>query len=1379
MPGEIVGEAFVRIKALTSNLAKDIEKDVKKALNDANLEKAAAAKGDGVGEAYGDGVSDSAKKTLDKNSKDFVPGDDILDGFGRVIKDVQKDFEQLSFDLPELDVDIEPMEEALDVVRKDHDKLSKDIDNGKLGKSLDKLSKKFKNLGSDGSPGIGLLKNKMVLLGGAVVAALPLIQDVGSAVLSYATGLVAEIGFLGTALGGLGAAAAAAVGASAVAILPIFLAFKSNTTFLTHFKESLKETGQEFLAIGTATQQTLLPALDESLGNLERLIPMLSEFGLFVGRAAGNFALLASETLTGNVAQGRFQSILQSSLRMLDVLFPALIDVGGILSGLWVAALPAGERFVEIVADLTDKWNDMIVEGLRTGELTNTFDTWFERARVLGSALSNLSGALLDILSIGADSSSSVFTRFDEWAERFRAFTESEAGQNRFKTIFDNALAVMREINGITADLFEGIFGRLTETGGVDSMVAALQKFRDVIPEIKDAFQGLLDTIRPVTSALASSLWERLQKTWDKLADPVGRLADQFFDLLEVMGKTGAFDVFLDLMAILADTLSVLLDIPGFAQFLAYFLAFGSAIKVMSIVLNPFVRLFGTFGSLLVNLLRGAITGQLSGMAGGLQKLATGFKAVSAANTGGSLVKALSIGAGEAGNLAGALGGVGSAILGNAGLLAAFAAITVPAAIIGGIWIKNKIEQHRWNQEIRQTTEALGLLNDGLNITAEGVTKYIRESSRFKTHDQIDDIATLGLSIDALGKSVAEGTIAYQDFAQLAIDVGQVEIVRRDSGGGNRIDGYLAEISSLESLADQYDLTAEQIEKLSKGEKVSADGISFRLEGNASLIESFKELNEVIGAAAKENIGTFAANAQNLRLLGRNALGDIVAKLNDATDEDAGRAMVGVQKDLEVAARKAAHSFKGLSTETRAQVLEQSRAADGTVLWTKYEQGLIDALSKQNIQIRDNLKLFASADFAKNFGPAKKAVVEFSDLVNSVDFSGLNPFDSIDNLIDKFPQVGGAALNLFDQLKQLPEAEFNAAATALGTDADVLRGAMEGATQAIADLQQQALDSLPSVGQLLDDATKTKKDGSEFFDRDAFVDSIKQRTTDTQQFGDNIARIQRDIGDEAAALAVQQGPEAAANLVTMIGHNEGQLDAALKAMEESEAALSEKIKTVLGPGIALEYATQAQLVGNAWGPGLAQGLQSPETLTALQDASLSTLNELARGFQGKFIFVNNELKFINTGHFSRVERSSSGGGAFNKTAVFSEGGFVGKSVFGSAFSGGPKGTDTVPAWLTPGEFVLRQSIARAIPPSVLTALNAGDPRLMSLLTSLNRNRPGSPAAQAAASGGATPTQASKGDFIIHELNIEAPTPLESARQTVERLRIMQAQMASR
>jgi hypothetical protein len=1388
MAGEVVGTAFVRIKALTSGLAKDIESQVKKGMEGANLDKIGSDAGDEIGENLGEKTVDSAKKTIRKRSKGIFQ--DVADQAKRTSAEIRESFEAGTLDFSYFD-NQSPLDKFLTNLKiklnsadtslrnffirtSEGFRSMANIDNESgFGGALDRLGQRLKSFGDGGfEEALSKIPLKITAVGAAIVGALPFIQDIGAAVLAYATGLVAQIGFLATALGGLGVAAGAAIGSAATVLLPLTLAFKSETEALVTFRDSLAAAGEEFLRIGTATQATLLPALDEALFIIQDLVEPLSEFGLFVGRAVGEFALLAANTLTGTEAMGRFQEILQSALRILDMLLPTVLNVGNILSGIWVAALPAAEQFVGTISDLTARLSETITEGLRTGTLAETFSKWYDRAELLGGAIANVAGALFDILSIGADSSDNLFVRFDEWAERYRAFTESESGQNRIALIFDNALAVMREINGVAAELFDGIFGRLGEVGGVDSLVGALQRVQEVLPGLQEGFQDTLDSIREVVVFILENLRGKVGQAIEELADPLGRLAFQILDLLKAMEESGAFEIFLDLLRIMTDTLSTLLAIPGFGTFIGYMIAFGGATRVARLALGPFIGVFGSFVTQIAQLIAVGKGKALTDTATGLSRLVAGFRNTAVVSTGAQAVQsAAGIVTNSAGGIATAVGSGGAAL----GGLALPLGLAAGALAIGGIAFFNHQQKvQAWRQEIRQATDALGTLNGGLLISTEGISKYISEFSRFDTRNQEDDLGRLGFSVDELAERVANGSISYSQFADAALRAGEVTVEAFDAASGFELD-VDPQIDSIREVREAYNLTAQQVRELTEDGETYVDGTKVTIGGNDDLIESFRQLNEVIADGIQESVGEFVSNSLNQELLGEDFLAQYAELLSrdGVTDEQAIEIQSIALRTLGRNAEIAAQGIVGVSEATRRQIEEQTagitdidaRAVETLRLLRAEEARVLEG-------IRNDFELFNSDSFASEFGAARDAVFNFSEVVEGVNssnfgFEFVGFTEGIDGLVRTFPEVATATQNLFDQLRALPEEEFNAAARVMGADADTLRQAVEGAYQALTELQEQAVSTLPTVGSLLQDATGVREDGEQFFDAEGFIRSAQERISETEDFSSRINELASEGNQELAREAARQGPAAAAALAELSGAEREQLNAVIAQMESSEEALRVQIRDSLGPGIALEYGAAAGLIGTNISIGLGNGLNDPTAMEALRGAATNLLNRAGDALVWRLRQEGDTVRFVPI----TFQRASGGLGG----SRFSEGGFVfDKAMFG----GGPSGTDTVPAWLTPGEFVLRRAVAQAIPRDVLTSLNAGDPRMIGLLSSLNRTRPAGVDAVVASVTATTPAQSSAG-FVIEQMNIQAPSPLESARQTADRLRIMQSQLSRR
>lgn len=1403
MPGEVVGTAYVRIKALVDDLAKDIKKDVTKSLKDADLGKVGEAEGKKIGEGMGNSsadafkdtvkkqykgvfqsVADEAKKTSDEIKKELNLRDtDILpeaSGFDKFLRNIKLKLNEADIGFQKLRDNIrDRFNSAGDSARVFFGRVSAgfksmskiDKDSG-FGDALDRIGKKLKDFG-DG--GFGDLLNKLPLkigaIAGAIVGAIPYIQDVGAAVLAYATGLVAQIGFLVTALGGIGAAAAAAIGTTATIALPLVLAFKSETEALIDFKDELAATKEEFLRIGTATQASLLPGLTEALFVLEDLVEPLSEFGLFVGRAASNFALFFANVLTGDEAMGRFQAILQSALRIFDLLAPTIINVGNILSGIWVASLPAAERFVEALGDVIANLSSIVSEGVADGSLARTITEWYERAELLGSAISNVAGALFDILEIGADSSDNVFVRFDEWAERYRAFTESEAGQNRIALIFENALAVMREVNGIAADLFDGIFGRLGEVGGVNSLVEALQRFREVLPGIQEGFQDILGPIKEVVELVLDNFGDKMAKAFDELAEPLDRLVTQILDLLRTMDESGAFELFLDLLRIMTDTLSALLAIPGFGTFIGYMIAFGGAAKVARLALGPFIGVFGSFITQIGQLYALKAGAALTDSATGLTRFIAGFRGAAPAVQAGT--QALQAGSQAAttaaanitANSAGLAGQLGGGVRAMGAMSSALPVLGAALAIGGTAFLLHQQKVQRWEQEIRQAEEALGTLNGGLLISADGIAEYIRESSHFADRGQLDAITELGFSVETLADQIALGTLSYEEFAQAAADAGNLGVLEVVDQNTNVLT--LQQVDSIQALGEQYDLTAEQLEDLSAGIEVFTANNERLVFENEDVLRSFDQLNNVIGEGVKNNIDDFISNQTNIDLLGPQFLASLKETIDDADAEDAIEPMRAAYEQLGAAAREASGDIVGVSDDTRRMIREQtSTIADSNARAVAELELLKQEQLRVFDEIQANFDLFTSDTFNFEFRAARDAVLDFSQIVENADLTNFDfaeAFGGIDVLAATFPEVGNAALNLFTQLEGLPEAEFNAAATAMGADADALRGAMEGAMTAIQQLQDQAVASLPTIGSLLNDATSVEEDGSQAFDPEGFLRAAQDRVAETNNFATHIADIQARYGDETARLAAQEGPAAAAALAELTGSAPNQVNEVIAQMEAAEASLRTQISTVLGPGIALEYLGAGDLIGSNTTIGISQGLNDPAAIAALTAAGESAAQTVANQLQFTFDETPNGFR-------ARRLPAPSGNNGSARIRFISAGGFVDgvRGAFGGGFPGGPRGTDTVPAWLTPGEFVLRRKIAQMIPANVLTALNAGDKSIIEFLASFNKNQVrgvagGGSFTSAGASGSGDKPGVSIGDDLSTVLNVIAGSIAASAK----------------
>lgn len=1503
---DIVGSAFVRVKLLTDKLSKDIEKSVKKGLDDADLEKIGSDGGDELGEGVSDGFDGSINKNVKKNAQNFIDklrielkknadstgrsvGDDLLDGLGDSIDkglntDAKNFLDRLRTELKKKGKDtgretgesiLDELEDALspsnifipdfpdfdpfpdspgrrpDFSDSDSDlfpdflpklnEIKKEISEGSgFSRALEKLDSRLKKLG--GGSRLGFFKQTILVVGAAITAALPYIQDVGSAVLAYATGLVAQIGFLGTALTGIGAAAGTAIGSFALAFIPIALAFKSETSFLEKFMDKADEVGQVFLRIGSATQLTLLPSLSIALDIIKGIVPLFSEFGIKIGKAAGNLAIFVAATLTSEDAQYRLRKIMESALRIFDMLIPIILNVGDILSGIWLAASPAAELFVEKIGELVENWKVLTRVGLLSDTLQSTLTKWYERAELLFGALGNLSGALFDILDIGADSSDNVFYQFDRWAERYRKWTESEEGKNKIALIFENAISVMRELNGITADLFDGIFGRLGNIGGVDSMVESLKNFRDIIPDIQKVWAEMYTKIK----SISSDIFDKLKYAAEQLKDPLGRLGTQLLEFFRIMEETGAFEIFIRLLVLLTDTMAVFLAIPGLAQAAGYILAFSAAGKLATVGLKPFVKILGPVVSGLKSFTKayaGASVTQLSmfpnlagstkglgGFAGGLKSVVAAAKDASKA----SLVASAAGGVGKIGSVAKASSaGVGALVKGVVGVGSSLLAVPGPTMIagaallaVGGAFAVAKYRSQKAAQEIRKNTEYFGTLRDGVNITTESIKRYNIETKTL-SKGTLKLIEQSGLW-DILTGSTDDATKSLEKFAEKALDAGDL-IVETISGVGSTAmpeditDQFKGSLNFFDDIKEEFSLDAEEFERFLNGEEVEFDtGEFIRITGKP--VEEIKEFLSDQAGSIKKTIGDWAKNEIVNDILSPEAIKGIVDSVTNAnnSDTDTVQAFNSGNQQLRDGAILLAKDFEFLGKERIAQIRLQSINTEGLVdeaVATSLMKTEAEKLGAAWVEAR---KTFTSKEFGEAFPEAVSAATEFStviDKIRNTSISGewspltglvdtvslgevVNKLGSVEEkmfVLDHFaPELETEFGKLYQGMKDLPDDAFNAQATSMNIDAGKLRDVFNQVTVAIDELQEAALSKIPSIGQLLEDATTVKEDGSEVFNQKQFTKSLEQTTLDTLKFTENLDKISKTGNKELLRLALESGPTAAAQIANGIGGVANKvLTEALAASEYSKAALATWVEREFGGELTEAFSIQAGVIGEGFNQSLTGSINSPVARLGMKNAGASMVDAFADEFMRTTITPvidkDGTVRWgLKKGPSSTDQKPGLGLPEMgsNPNAIFpSKGGFV---PGGGGFRSGGRGTDTVPAWLTPGEFILRESVSSAIPKDILIALNNGDSHLLGLLQSPNANKSGifssgtsfrrvgeGGTSEGASTAAGRRAPAAQGNVIIQQMNIESPAPLESARMVADRLRIMQSQLSRR
>lgn len=576
MAGEVVGSVFVRVRAITSKLASDIQEGLDNGVNDVDIDRPAKKLGDDLGGSVSIGVTDAMDAA-------------VPDGIGKVFKRTEK-------------------------------RLARDRTGKTLGERLgflfnegfaDSLQNLFNNVNKGLSKVSSLVSKFKIPIKPLLYAlAVPAIGVAIQTLVVYLVGLVAQLGYLATAAAGAGAAFGGLFLSAGLALPPLILAFKAMSPELLLLIDRAKKVGKRFEVVGLAVQKRLFPALDRLLTDVQKIIPWLTRFGTFIGEFAGKFVDMGRKTVLGTeglrklgkigfVAAGVFERLTEGLGYFLEWIF-----------NLWAAAGPIIVDLAGRLRNMTKRWAEVTRLGEKSGGLTKTLSTWYVRAVYIGQAFGDILHAIWDTFTIGAEASQPFFDTFKNFADRWRTFTESQEGKDRIREIFDNVVPAVQAINGFIAELFRMLFSSSVDsetTGGIAGFFNWLTD--EALPWIRDTF---MPTIM-------------------ELKDPIKRFAVALGELFQKLGELGVFERVLDVLILFIDSLTALLELPGVPEIVGGLLVLGTTIGLFGKILAPVLTLFSALSSVFSALVPvfGAIGASLTGAAAGsFAAIATGIGVV-------------------------------------------------------------------------------------------------------------------------------------------------------------------------------------------------------------------------------------------------------------------------------------------------------------------------------------------------------------------------------------------------------------------------------------------------------------------------------------------------------------------------------------------------------------------------------------------------------------------------------------------------------------------------------------------------------------------------------------------------------------------------------
>jgi hypothetical protein len=587
MAAEAIGTAFIVIRAVTTRLAKDIQDGIEKGAKDADVESSGRDMGDRMGTAGGESFGDSFDETSSKRVEESADSPEMKKSqkkfsdrffgrwgahFSQGADDVSDTFrERLSVGMERSATDID-VDRAAGTFGSD---LGDEVGNDFDASFSRNMQHNFKNRSNDDTFGTGFsgfaqragksladgvgttfldsfvgfgdtvagALNSIKIPGGSIAIlaqlAIPALGGALQSIGALAGSATAALGFLGTAAAGAGIGFLGLGAAIAPAFLLIKGAFGVESDELDAFNGQLDDFKEKWESVGLATQETLLPALSASLEMFEALIPTFESYGSVIGQVVGDIAFGAAGILTSTESQLKLSSILANGSQVIRTLGDAGVDLIAPVLTILEAAMPIAQQLADAIHRVVQSFAEWIDMKSKSGELTALFQKWYDRFKLIMSILGNLGSALADVFGIGADSADGMFKTLDAITEKWAEWTNSDEGQAKLTTFFENARKISGEIFGIIGDIGKRLFGGMFDPKGTDGLLGFFKTIREVwIPALFD-FGGMIkDQLGPVVGqvfGVITDLVKTLTENPELAGGIIGVLASNFVLLVAAL----------------------------------------------------------------------------------------------------------------------------------------------------------------------------------------------------------------------------------------------------------------------------------------------------------------------------------------------------------------------------------------------------------------------------------------------------------------------------------------------------------------------------------------------------------------------------------------------------------------------------------------------------------------------------------------------------------------------------------------------------------------------------------------------------------------------------------------------------------------------------
>lgn len=325
-----------------------------------------------------------------------------------------------------------------------------------------------------------------------LVAALTLLVTILGPVAALVSGLVAALTALaGTVLLAATAGVVALGGAIATLVLalgPLGAGIYAVAKNLDDFAPGIDKVSKAFQGMEGEVSRAIRPEIIQALSNFAPVLTGLRPLITSTADAWADFAVRVSEGLNSDTGQAFFDRMEKFLPNAVDKLTRSLENLGGGLSGAFVASLPLVNDFLRYLERITGEFDDFANSKKGREEIRTFLKQAGDSAESLGDFLVTVTDLIYDLAIAGSPTGDTIFDDLTQKAEDLIRFLNDNP--DSVDNFFENGLETARSLGRIVEGIID-LFDRLD----TEESREQLQDFLGVVEDLIETSSGLIDIL--------------------------------------------------------------------------------------------------------------------------------------------------------------------------------------------------------------------------------------------------------------------------------------------------------------------------------------------------------------------------------------------------------------------------------------------------------------------------------------------------------------------------------------------------------------------------------------------------------------------------------------------------------------------------------------------------------------------------------------------------------------------------------------------------------------------------------------------------------------------------------------------------------------------